>query len=350
MMPLGTCPGIRFQTIMPLRRYLRVASSALLLAHLSAQQPQAPDAPPAPPASLRRDIPTHGWHHARNGGTGILSRLSAEETKLHLEDFLIFQNFVRAHFPEAALPADWPLIVVVSHSTNTYRAFGGKEQRTSSTLPGSRHFILIDGAESGAIEQSIRRRYVELAFEQHPVDRYPLWRQWGTREILSRTLVGREQLQLGILHSSAFTPGQMIDLGRLLALTPDSPEAALRADGSSGPAYHQAMMFMHMCLFGSARYHRELREPFQRFTARLETEPLSEGLFHECFGMDYAEMHAVLRGYMSGSPIPRFEIQRYRFGTTASVAVHAASPEEVMVVLEQARALLAADFAAESEP
>jgi hypothetical protein len=303
-----------------------------------------------PSHATNRAVSTSGWLYARSGGTAILSRLSARETRLYLEDLLVFQNFVRSHYPEAALPADWPLVVVLCNSTQSFHAFGGQELRTSSVLPGSRHLILVDGAESSAIEKSIRRRYVALAFDQQPLGRYPLWRQWATREILAGALIGKKHVQLGTLGSSSFLPGPMIGLDRLLAITPESPEAQPRPDGTSGPAYHQAKMFMHLCLFGTAKYHPELREPFQRFAERLERDPLSEPLFQECFGMGYAEMHAVLRGYMNAGRSPPFKIHRYRYLPVAPVEIQPARPEEVLLVWGEARASRSPAFATASEP
>lgn len=57
----------------------------------------------------------------------------------------------------------------------------------------------------------------------------------------------------------------------------------------------QAYAFVHMCLYGrNQKYQRS----FLQFVSRLGREPLSEGLFRECFSMDYKKMALELRGYI----------------------------------------------------
>jgi hypothetical protein len=85
--------------------------------------------------------------------------------------------------------------------------------------------------------------------------------------------------------------------------------AAKRADGSTPSPdsawAKQAYAFVHFCLFGNKlRY----REPLANFATHLATEPMSEKLFKECFGVDYAKMEKELGGYVSYT---RHKYQRY---------------------------------------
>lgn len=85
--------------------------------------------------------------------------------------------------------------------------------------------------------------------------------------------------------------------------------AAKRADGSSPSPdsawAKQAYAFVHFCLFGNKlRY----REPLAKFATHLATEPMSEKLFKECFGVDYAKMEKELSGYLYYT---RHKYQRY---------------------------------------
>ncbi|AOS43476.1 hypothetical protein Verru16b_00521 [Lacunisphaera limnophila] len=266
-----------------------------------------------PPVVVTGDFPTKGWLYARSGRTEILSQLRARETRDLLDDFLVFQDFVHAHFPEAALPADQPVTVVLCENTKTFRLFGGEADRTSSARSGTRPVILIDAAEARHVERSLRRRSVALAFERSPLGRYPLWRQYGTREILARVVIGRQRLELGLSHAHSFGPQRGPDLARLLALTPAALAAAERNGEPVLDAYHHATLFMHMCLFGSTRPYRDLRDPYQTFIRRLETEPLSEELFRACFGRDFAEMNTLLQTYSTGGAKVKFESRHYRF-------------------------------------
>lgn len=326
------------------------AASTLLASASFAADPAA-EPPPlvSPSVAARPGIPTKGWLYARSGSTEVLSRLSAKETQIALDDFLVFQAFVRTHFPEASFASDWPMLVILCDSTWTFQAFGGQEFRVTGALPETSNFILVDGAESASVERSIRRRYVSLAFEQHAEGRYPLWFRIGLRELLGQVRITREHIEFGPVAPTTFGPGPMIDFGRMLALTPDSPEQELLPNGFTGPAHRQAVLFTHMCLFGTAPAHRALREPFTRFLARLQREPLSEQLFYECFDMGYADMHAVLRGYMNGTGLSRYDMRRYRFKPQPPVSVSPAAPEVVLSVLEASQILRTLGTAAPGE-
>ena len=294
-----------------------------------------------PPVVVQGPFPAKGWVYARAGRTEVFSQLSAKETRIYLDDFLIFQDFVQGHFPEASLPVDQPVTVVLCDRTKAYRMFGGEADRTSSTLPGSHRFILIDAAEARRPEQSLRRRYVALAFDRHPPGRYPLWRELGTRDILARLRIGKERLEIGPLYSAAFGRGPSLDLAELLFMNRPSLETARRNGLMDGSASFHSTMFMHMCLFGSTPPHRNLREPYQTFIRRLEKEPLSEELFRECFGRDFAGMNRLFQAYITGGPNVKFESRFFRFTASDPFEVRPASPAEVLRVLEAARALRA---------
>lgn len=84
---------------------------------------------------------------------------------------------------------------------------------------------------------------------------------------------------------------------------------ARRADGSvpspDSAWAKQAYAFVHFCLFGNKlRY----KEPLAKLATRLATEPMSEKLFKDCFGVDYAKMEKELSGYLYHT---RHKYQRY---------------------------------------
>jgi hypothetical protein len=291
-----------------------------------------------PRVVIQGDFSAKGWVYARSGNTEIFSQLRAKETQGLLDDFLIFQDFVRAHFPEAALPVDQIVTIIICDSTKTYRLFGGKEDRISSTLPSSNRYILIDASEVRVIDQPIRRRYVALAFERHSPGRYPLWRELGTREILARLIIQKDRLEIGPLYSVAFGPGSLLDLEQLLNFTNQTLELAKHNGVLDGAATHQSTLFMHMCLFGSTPPFRKLREPFMIFINRLENEPLTETLFRECFGMDYVSMQNLLRAYMTGGPNVKFESRHFRFPPGDTAKAHPTRPSEISQLLEAVRA------------
>jgi hypothetical protein len=315
---------------------LRATEPDLIPTNVSVTNPTEPLI--LPPVVVTGDFPAKGWLYARSGRTEIFSQLRARETRDLLDDFLVFQDFVPAHFPEAALPADLTVTVILCANTRTFRLFGGEADRTSSARPGARPVILIDAAEAHHIERSIRRRSVALAFDRQPPGRYPLWRQYGTREILARVLIGRHHLEIGISHQHSFGPQRGPDLARLLALTPASLESAGRNGDPYAGAYDHATLFMHMCLFGSTPPYRDLREPYQTFIRRLETEPLSEELFRACFGRDFAAMNALLQSYLAGGPKVKFESRHYRFPPGPPLEIRPARAADLSNLLTSIRA------------
>jgi hypothetical protein len=291
-----------------------------------------------PPVVVKGSFPAKGWVYARAGRTEVFSQLSVKETRVLLDDFLNFQDFVQAHFPEASLPVDQTVTVVLCDRTRSFRMFGGGEDRTSSSLPGSSRFILVDGAEARRPEQVLRRRYISLAFDRHPPGRYPLWRQLGTREILARVIIRETRLEIGLRYRRFFAQQRGPDLTRLLSLTWQSPEFADPKSWEAGEAYYHAEFFMHMCLFGATPPYRDLRKPYEIFIRRLEQEPLTEELFRECFGRDFAAMNYVFRAYITGENV-KFESRHFRFTASDPFEVRRAEPAEVLGILQEAQAL-----------
>jgi len=84
---------------------------------------------------------------------------------------------------------------------------------------------------------------------------------------------------------------------------------ATREDGSTPSPdsawAKQAYALVHFCLFGNKlRY----QEPLAKLTTRLQTQPMSEALFQECFGINYRKMEKQLRSYILYTP---HKYQRY---------------------------------------
>ncbi len=73
----------------------------------------------------------------------------------------------------------------------------------------------------------------------------------------------------------------------------------------------QAYAFVHLCLFGNpSRFRAALHD----FVLRLQTEPLSEALFQECFGMSFEAMRQMLKGYIR-RPVGKYDQYRLQEGS-----------------------------------
>lgn len=303
-----------------------------------------------PPLEVRGQFAAEGWVYARIDCTEFLSQLSAKQTRALIDDFVIFQDFVRAKYPEAALPAEYPVTVVLCDRTDSFRQFGGNKENFSATMPDSERFILIDASQLNNLEKVIRRKWTGLAFKRHPAGKYPLWRELGTRQILADIRMMDGRLELGFpqfFPSGTSAPGftqfnlpRLLPLSELFSLTRENPEYRNPESDLAWVAHSQSTAFMHLCLF-STRYQR-FRQPFQQFIRRLESEPVSESLFRDCFGMSYVEMNRWLRSYALSDSRMRYETLRYKYPPTPSFTVREARPAEVLHLLRECQRLQAA--------
>jgi hypothetical protein len=71
------------------------------------------------------------------------------------------------------------------------------------------------------------------------------------------------------------------------------------------------------------------REAFWKFVGRAANEPVSEAMFHECFGIGYAEMNARLADYLRDAVRSNVRLQLGRQPAAPPAAVRDATPAEV---------------------
>lgn len=86
---------------------------------------------------------------------------------------------------------------------------------------------------------------------------------------------------------------QLLPLDHFFAVSAASPSARNPLGNSLWAK--QAYAFVHMCQF---RADAKFKQPFETFVRRLATEPQSEALFQECFGLSYGEMLKELYAYI----------------------------------------------------
>jgi hypothetical protein len=322
-----------------------------------------------PPMEVRGQFEAEGWVLARIDHTEFLSQLSAEQTRVLIDDFVIFQEFVRAKYPEAALPADDPVTVVLCNNAKEYRNFAGDRRYFVATLPESERFILIDVNRVPAFEDPIdslirlmRMSWMDVAYQRIPPGKYPLWRELGTKNLLAAIQIRDDaRLEMGLppfnphmkgaqiaipTGSGVRVPtfptvspqfglnyGDLVPLETLFTVTRQSSKTAGRGLALSATA------FMHQCLFSAKQ--RQLRTPYAKFISRLETGPYSEKLFLECFGKKTEDMDRLLRDYVF-SPSIKYESRRCKFPPTPPFEVRKARPAEVLHLLRECQRLQAA--------
>lgn len=92
-------------------------------------------------------------------------------------------------------------------------------------------------------------------------------------------------------------PLAIMPMEKMFGITYDSPllrGTASREDYVLNNWQRQTTAFVHLCLYGQ---HGKYRQAFLKFAERTATEPATEALFKECFGVSYKDMGFIIRGY-----------------------------------------------------
>ena len=295
------------------------------------------------PVERKKENP---WRYSRIGEWEVLSEVSDSKSRSLLVGLRKFDHALRIIQPRLVGGAAAPLAILLAREP-FYREIGGESARAGEfsqlLLVGKRptivmaadaEFAMIEsdiGANTVSPYRQLDRQYLRYAFTAHHV-RLPAWLEEG----LTQTLTDVEFRDSWVTYGKVDTEQNMPSGGQpesmvikdFLAPTPeiaglsfkqifihrslmplDEFFAARREDGSapsSDSAWaKQAYALVHFCLFGNKlRY----QEPLAKLTTRLQTEPMSEPLFKECFGIGYAKMAKELRSYIVYT---RHKYQRY---------------------------------------
>jgi len=292
--------------------------------------------------------PPESWRYARVGDFEVLSNASDRTTRSLLADFAKFTRAMslvwplplkplasstlilcggRGQFdafpPDGALNNEAIVPSLLLRNREQIAIVVDVESRRLSAVPTNLQDI---NAESADYEvdhyRQLYREYLRYLLSQNQV-RPPAWLEEGLAQIImdieldDRTLiygkidtfkgaavgdgpqteddptppadavVGEQPLNVVLQHR------RLIPFDRFFATTADSPEA--RNPLGNNLWAKQAYAFVHFCMFGgNLRYQKALG----MFVDRLAHEPLSEGLFQDCFKTSYGKMAKELRGYI----------------------------------------------------
>lgn len=297
--------------------------------------------------------PPESWHYGRlEDGTEVLSNASERASQKMLRDFQMFQQALSVAWPALAnnnLPAARMLILcgrrdkfddfAINRSDRTDVAsasmFVRNREQTAIVVDLQVTSLnlsdLNDDPTSNTTSfevdpyKQLYREYVRYLLSQG-AKRPPPWLQEGIAQIVMAMEFTPDWVKLGELNASgpstepAATTEEteeggeeaapetsigdrpfnavlqrraLIPMDKFFAVTADAPEATNPLGNNRWAK--QAYAFVHLCLYGeNERY----KPAYETFIKRLETEPLSEPLFKECFKMSYKDMLMVLRGYI----------------------------------------------------
>lgn len=132
-----------------------------------------------------------------------------------------------------------------------------------------------------------------------------------------------------------------------------SVEKMLKSEGGrdEGSWRKQATMFVHMCLYGR---HGKYTKGLTQFLAKTATQPITEELFKECFGMSYRDMAFELRSYSEftdykGTVYKPTNKKETIFGPTPAIAMRPATDGEIGRIKGETLRLSGRDDAARTE-
>lgn len=109
-----------------------------------------------------------------------------------------------------------------------------------------------------------------------------------------------EEYGTGVIPSRVYAlerPMALLSMEELLGVGYDSPISGGAAPDATMAGYQwrqQCAAFVHLCLYGA---NGKFRSSFIQFASRTATEPATEALFRECFGVDYRTMTLRIRAH-----------------------------------------------------
>jgi hypothetical protein len=297
------------------------------------------------PAEKKRATP---WRYARVGEWEVLSEVADTKSRSLLTGLRKFDHALRIIQPRLVGGAAAPLALLLAGESEYQaiagpaaagqsREFGALRQiggRPSIVVNTDAEFDMIEsdiGANTVDVYRQLDRQYLQYAFAAHQAQ-LPAWIEEGLAQTLADVEFGGAWVAYGKVETEKNMPsGEQpppVEIEDFLAATPALAGlsfkqvfahrsfmplgeffVARRADGSAPSPdsawAKQAYALVHFCLFGNKlRY----QQPLATLATRLKTEPMSETLFKECFGISYAKMEKELRGYLHHT---RLKYQRY---------------------------------------
>jgi hypothetical protein len=325
------------------------AAGALGAAPLAAPTPQGPHATgiielPTFVVTDSRELPApESWRYAQIPGLEVLSTVSERDTRRFVVDFMRLRQVLEIVWPAITRgPPAQPGMLILCGPGNAFDSFmpagpvGAAARPTSVFLQeADRAAIVVDfvkerfddrvipagtalpaaplpaepvedapPAGAGFMNENDPFREFYLQYFRSVIRRggtaAPPWLEEGLVQVLASVQFSKEEIALGRLQDGA--GGQRPDeftirLARQPLLDPDRMFAAVAPEGGDALTYSpQCYAFVHLCLYGKKGIYQA---PLEKLVRRAATEPVTEKVFQECFGLSYAQMGTLLRSHIS---------------------------------------------------
>ncbi|MFT3782652.1 MAG: hypothetical protein QM790_11610 [Nibricoccus sp.] len=246
------------------------------------------------------------WIHARTSHFEMYSAASERDSRRYLNELEQFHSAL--HQLLKLHPVGGTRVTVVLFNSNAeFEPFTPVYQGRPKQVAGYYHRGL-DGdsialsAEAQALgdgdDNVVFHEYIHRLFDDQGI-RLPVWLNEGLAVFFSTMRVKKQSIEIGYpaqRRLNNLAQSAMMPLKKLFAVTPSSTEYT--DDARSGVFYAQSWLLLHYLICGTDKnIQGKLTE---LINALDETPTLREARFKEIFGMSYAQMEIVLRGYMTG--------------------------------------------------
>lgn len=354
---------------------------------LQAQVDQKADPPIVlPKIEINESIPPseamEEWRYAKFGDIEVISNIADRHSKSMLLRLQKFRHALNVVYPVSTRLSGRPITFLLCRA-KSYKDFippenllhGAESSRLLYT--SERAFIVVDGdrewwatdrpEEFDSIDpyRLINAQYLRYLFNSMNAQ-LPLWLEEGLLQTISDLRFYGAWLEFGKVDTEQNMPtGEqpLLNIPDFYSPNPSitglsfnqvfahyarlplnvffeaKDEKGLPPSSESAWA-KQAYAFVHFCMFGNKlRY----RAPLSTFVNRLQSEPLTEDLFKECFGISYKRMEDELGGYIRWT---RHKYQKYPLKPEEQfqpIPVDLRDASETEVALIKGEALAAAE-------
>lgn len=301
--------------------------------------------------------PPESWRYAAIPGFEILSNAPESETQKLLRDFQLFNIAIDTVWKGLQEKRTVPIALIICGKGGKFDAFlppndgridGARaslffqnREQVAIVLDFEAKTLLVDSLALREAATQAAPNAVAAAEEADPSDpaaaggqvevdhysqlyreyirylmsriqpRQPAWFEEG----LSQLFMGMKFDRRSIVFAKVTEPGETGEVnfnqtlqGRAFIPLQDFFDVQRDSNIATSPIANQwskqAQAFVHLCLYGEGQ---KYQKSFLTFLLRIQTEPVTEALFKECFKMSYKNMLTVLAGYRDFTVSKSFE-------------------------------------------
>lgn len=232
----------------------------------------------------------------------LISDAGAKKVQRVFDEIQAYEAGLRIAFDGGFKELKWPLKIIACRGRKTLESLAPERERGEKNLAGYYQrglgFDLI--VINTASDRKELRRIVFHEFTHRMLDSFgylPLWLDEGYASVFEQFTIEKGKIKFG-LGSQYFvnflSQNDVMSLDRLFTANHSSDE--YNKERYSTSFYATSWAFVHMCMFERGG---EFQKPFYAYTEAIKSEPQTEELFVDYFGVSYREMEKRIKRYAS---------------------------------------------------